>query len=207
MDLDFIYFHRETRAMANSRIEDLQAMADEIEGEIEICENDLKRVGSLSIKTQSFANMVLRMDSSSKTAGLLKIKASSFQNKVRILSDRRTREKLDLELELEDSKIRYKKITEARDNALDVQDSEFFSRQSSKLDEFISSSMDSLESLGRQSVYIDRISSTLRSGLRKLGVGSDILHKIESRFAGDRSLFLILMGMLALLILALKTIF
>lgn len=193
--------------MGSSRVEDLQTMADEIEKEIEACESDLRRVGSLSIKAQSFANMVQKLGLCTEGASLLRAKANSFQNRVRVLSDRRTREKQELEQELEDSKIKYKKITEVRDNALDMHDSEFFSRQSSKLDEFISSSMDSLESLRRQGVYIDRINSTLRSGILRLGVGSDTLHKIESRFAGDKSLFLALMGTLALLILVLKVVF
>lgn len=186
---------------------DLQAMANEIEKEMSACESDLRRVGSLSIKVQSFANMVQRLDPGEQAASFLKAKANTFRCRARVLSDRRTMEKMELEQEMESSRIKYKKITEAKDNTLDSQDSEFFSRQSSKLDEFISSSMDSLESLRRQSAYIDRISSTLRDGLQRLGVGSDTLHSIESRLAGDRTLFLILMGALALLILILKTIF
>ncbi|ELA42794.1 uncharacterized protein VICG_00109 [Vittaforma corneae ATCC 50505] len=181
---------------------ELKIMANEIENEIELCNKDLKKVGSLVIKTQSLMNLLAKEDPSDKEVKVLKIKASSFQSKARELSERRSKEKQELENELMDSKIRTKKITEMSDFGSEMGQSGFFAAQSSKLDDFISTSMDSLESLRRQSVYIDRINETLRRGAFRLGVSNETLSRIESRFAGDKSLFIILLiGIVALVLI------
>lgn len=185
-------------------LEDLKKMANEIEKEIELCQNDLKKVGSLVIKTQSLYNLLSKEDDNDKDVKLLKIKAASYQNKVKELSEKRNREKQDFENELIDSKIRTKKITELTNHDTVMDDKTFFSTQNNKLDEFISTSMDSLESLRRQSVYIDRINETLRQGALRMGFSNETLCKIESRFAGDKSLFIILFFSVILLILILK---
>lgn len=192
--------------MALPEIENLKRMASEIENGIVECQTDLRKVGTLNIKVQSFRNMLSKQDPSSEEVRMLSTKASDFQNKTRMLSDQRRKEKQGLEQEMIDSKIKFKKITEASDNS-GLHDSDFYSKQSSRLDDYISSSMDSLEALKKQSVYIDRINNTIKSGLLKLGVGSDVLHKIESRFAGDKSLFLILVAVIVILIFILKIVF
>lgn len=182
----------------------LEAMASEIEKEIAICEKDLKKAGSLAIKTQSLVNLLLKEDPTNRAVNVLKIKANSYQNKAKELCERRAKEKQDLENELEDSKIRVKKITEICDTGTEQS---FFVEQTSRLDEFISSSMDSLESLRRQSVLVDKINSNLRQGAVRLGVSTETLSMIETRFAGDKSLFLILLGMFVLLVILLKFVF
>jgi hypothetical protein len=188
-------------------IENLKVMASEIEKEIINCEKDLKKVGSLTIKTQSLLNLLAKEDPTNKDVKVLKIKAISYQNKVKELGERRNKEKQEFETELMDSKIRTKKITEINDQGYEMDQSSFFASQNSKLDEFISSSMDSLESLKRQSVYIERINDTLKQGALRMGISNETLSRIESRFAGDKSLFIIMLISIFLLIFILKFIF
>lgn len=186
---------------------DLQSIAKEIEEEIKLCENDLKKVGSLVIKAQSFVNLLAKEDSSDQAVRQLKGKAMAYQNKVKELSERRNREREDFEQELTDSKIRTKKITEVHDtgtDAVQLSQKQFFSTQTSKLDDFISTSMDSLESLKQQSLYIDRINDVLKRGASRLGVSNETLNRIESRFWGDKSLFIIFLIGIVVLIFVLR---
>lgn len=182
-------------------IAELQCMAATIEREIEECENDLKRVGSLTIKTQSFSNLLSKQDESDKEIKLLKIKANSFLKSVKLLGEKKAIIKNEYEQEMEHSKIRPQKISEMTNS---MADNEFYSKQSSTLDEFISSSMDSLDSLKRQSKYIDNISGKLKQGVLSIGVSSDLVNQIESRFAGDKSIFYILLILIVLLILFMR---
>jgi len=189
---------------------DLQSMAVEIEEEIKMCEHDLKRVGSLVIKAQSLANLLAKEDPTDQAVRQLKGKAAEYQNKVKELSERRNREREDFAQELTDSKIRVKNITEVQDSSADlaqISQKQFFGAQSSKLDDFISTSMNSLESLKQQSVYIDRINDVLRRGASRLGVSNDTLSRIESRFVGDKSLFIIFLFGIVVLIFVLRFIF
>lgn len=179
-------------------------MARDIERDIEMCEKDLKRVGTLVIKAHSFANLLAKEDPENREVKMLKIKALSYKNKSKELSERRSREKQEFDDELADSRIRTKKITEMSESGRNPGEERFFTSQSSKLDDFISSSMDSLQSLKRQSVYIDRINDTLRQGALRLGISNETLGRIESRFAGDKSLFYILFIGVIILILILK---
>lgn len=192
--------------MSERNKEELRRMQQEIEREINLCQRDLKRIGSLSIKVNSFKNLVAKESENNSIHGEFSLKSKYFQDQVRILSDKRTQEKQELEQEMESSKIRYKKITEVKDTSNDIDD-KFFSQQSNKLDDFISKSMDSLRSLERQGGYIDNISNTVRRNFVNLGLGSDILYNIESRFAGDKSLFYILIISTILVILVLRFIF
>lgn len=185
----------------------MQSMAEEIEQEIQRCEKDLRRVGSLVIKTHSLSNMLAKEDPELKEIKILKIKTNAFKSKVKELSERRAKEKQDLENEMEDSKIRVKRITEVSGDDLEHRESSFFSTQSSRLDDFISNSMDSLESLRRQNVFIDRINNNLREGAIRLGMSGSLLANIESRFAGDKSLFIILLLVFIFVVVILRFIF
>lgn len=188
----------------------LESMAKEIEEEIHHCETDLKKVGSLVIKAQSFANLLAKENSGDSEVKQLKEKSRVYQNKVKELSERRNKERADFEQELVDSKIRTKNITEMQDTCASVSvvtQKQFFSTQSSKLDDFISTSMDSLESLKKQSIYIDRINDVLRRGATRIGVSNETLTKIENRFAGDKSLFFIFIGAIIIMMFVLRFIF
>lgn len=178
-------------------LEELESMSLEIEEEIKICERDLKKTGSLVIKTQSFTRLISKEDPNLERIKVLKKKAIEYQNKAKELSERRTREKKELEQEMEDSKIRAKRISEIKEDGAEPT---FYKEQSSRLDDIISTSMDSLESLRRQGVLIDRINNNLRQGAMRLGVSHETISMIESRFAGDKSLFWILFcGFIALI--------
>lgn len=185
-------------------VENLKSIADEIERELRICAEDLSRVGSLVIKTQSLLNLVAKEDPNSPEVKQLKGRAQAYHNKVKELSERRNRERAEFEQEMSDSKIRTRRITEMSDCSSDTHRTKFVATQTNKLDEFISSSMDSLESLRRQSIHIDRVNDVLKRGAIRLGVSNETLGRIESRFAGDKSLFIILLIGVAVLFLLLR---
>lgn len=189
--------------MTNLNINELKIMENEIENELKKSQSDLKKVGSLTIKINSFKNMVSKINQNESGAKELFLKSKYFQQQIKILADRRTQEKQELEHEMESSKIRFKRITEASENN-DLTDDKFFSQQSSKIDDFISKSMDSFRSLERQGGYIDKISHSIRRNFVNLGVGDDLLYNIETRFAGDKSLFYILIIILIILIFVLR---
>lgn len=186
-------------------ISELQTMAEKIERDIDECENDLNKVGSLTIKVQSFANLLGKQDQESKEVKLLKIKANSFLKSVKILGEKKAVLKKEFEQEMEESKIRPQKISEI-DN-YSMPENEFFSNQSSKLDDFISNSIDTIDSLKRQSRHIDNVSRKLKEGMINMGVSNDLMNQIESRFAGDKSVFLILLILVILLIFILRFVF
>ncbi|KAM0681558.1 hypothetical protein GINT2_000217 [Glugoides intestinalis] len=185
-------------------LDSLEAMASEIEKEIVLCEKDLKKVGSLAIKTQSLLNLLSKEDATNRAVNILIIKANSYQNKAKELCERRAKEKQELENELVESKIRQKKITEISDTGVEQN---FFVEQTSRLEDFISISMDSIESLRRQSVLVNNINNKLRQGAIRLGISTETLSKIETRFAEDKSLFLILLCLFIILVILLKFIF
>jgi hypothetical protein len=188
-------------------ISELKTMSNEIENEIENCENDLNKVGSLTIKTQSFVNLLSKQDENNKEIKILKIKANSYQKSARTLGEKKAALRNEFEQEMEDSKIRPQKISEIGDVTNTMTDNEFYANQSSKLDEFISNSMDSIESLRKQGKYIENINSKLKQGMISLGVSSDVVNKIESRIAGDKTIFLICLCLIILLIIILRFVF
>jgi len=193
--------------MKSLEFEDLNKMADEIEDELGVCRNDLRKIGTLNIKAQSYMNILSKQNQNTKEFNLLKERGEHIQNNIKVLSDLRKKEKQELEQEMSDSKINFKRITEARDSSSNVSESDFFHGQSSRLDRIIHSSMDSLESIKRQGNMINSVNDTLRRSFIKLGAGSDLLQKIESRVAGDKSLFLMLICILIALIILLKLVF
>lgn len=182
---------RNAQPMANTTdVEELRAIAAEIEIELEACEKNLKRVGALSVKIQSFCNMVGRMDHGGSAAEELRKKARAYAGRVKALGDRRAREQSEFEQEMADSKLSVRKISEACDPDREVaSDKDFYADQTSKLDSFITNTMDSLESLKRQGVYISRVNERLRSGLERLGVSGELIGRIERQYAGDNMLF------------------
>lgn len=183
-------------------ISDLEAMAGKIEQDIKDCQNNLNKLGTLTIKTQSFINMLSKQSEDNDDVKRLKMKANSYLKSVKELGDKKAIMKKELEHEMEESKIRPKKINELDNHSMT--ESEFFSNQSSKLDEFISSSMDTIDSLKRQSRYIDNINGKLRQGVLNMGVNSDLLNQIETRFAGDKSIFIILLILIVIFIFVLR---
>lgn len=185
----------------------LQSLAREIEHDIAEGEQDLRKVGSLAIKIQSFVNQLSALDAHDHDVQQMLAQASAFQSRARVLAERRTREKQALEQEMQSSKLRTQRITEASAAEEAAEKHGFFAAQSTQVDSFIESSMDALESLQRQNVLVDRISTNLRQGALRLGVSSETLSRIESRFSGDKSLFIILLLCVVLLILLLRFVF
>lgn len=202
----FLCFYN-TPHMSSAQLKTLETMAGEIEEQINACGNDLRNIGTLNIKTQSFLNMLSKANDGSEEFKILITKAGEIRNKVKILSNLRKQEKEKMEQEMMESKIKYKKITEVHDNTRNELDSDFFDSQSSRLDDFIMSSMDSLASLKRQGNYINRITNTLRNSFVRLGGSSDLLQKIESQVEGYKKSFLILVGFLFIVFFCLRFIF
>lgn len=193
--------------MTDSHVSELNKICTKLEEELKDCHQDLKRVGNLNIRSQSLRNMIEKLEEDGDEIRKLKSRSHRIQSKVKNLSDLRTKEKNEMEEEMISSNIRYKKITEASESGIHLSDKEFFLQQTNKLDDFLSSTLDSIKSLEKQGGYIDRINKSLRNGLVNFGVAGDVLHRLESRFAGDKSLFIILICLLVLLIFILRLLF
>lgn len=192
--------------MAIPSIEELKIIADELEQELESCEKDLKKTSILLVKIQSFQTMLNKREEDGEIR-ILRVKAQSFLKKVQQLCQKRNKEKSDLEQEMNDARIRVKKINEACDPDMELKERDFFSKQNEHLDNYILNAIDSIDSLKRQGVYIDRINENLRSGLIRMGVSSAFLNRIESRFKRDKLIFIILFFIIILFILFLRFFF
>lgn len=186
------------------KLEELAAMADEIENELGMCDKNIKKLGSASIKTQSFHNMVNKEDQGDRNIKQLQMKARYFLNRVKTFNDMRSKERSEFEQEMADSKIQVKKISETYDPDHELKEREFYSKQSNKLDSFIISTMDSLDSIKRQGVFIQRANERLKNGLMRLGVSGELIDKIEVRFARDKTLFMVLFGSVLFFIVLLR---
>lgn len=189
---------------ASSKLQELIVMADEIEDELGRCGNNLKGVGALSVKIQSLQNMLRREDQDNGKIKQLQVRTKYFLTQVRILSEKCTAERDAMEQEMEDSKIRVKKISETYDPDHEMKERDFYSKQSSRVDDFISNTMDSLESLKRQGAIINRVNERITAGIERLGYTGDFIRRIEQRFGRDTMFFILLFGALFILVLLLR---
>lgn len=185
-------------------VDELTSIADEIEVGLEKCKDNLNLAGGLSIKVRSFSNMILKADLPKHDTEILDRRANIFSKKIQELSRRKAAERMELEQDMEDSKIKVSRITELKDLNQDVGREDFFDHQTSRLDDFLMSTMGSIDSLKRQSAYIDRISSRMRSGLARLGIGNEVIQKINERVGSDKLIFIVLTVLVLMFIFILR---
>lgn len=84
------------------------------------------------------------------------------------------------------------------------EESEFVVSNTRRLNNFIVSAIDNLDSLKRQRVYIENTRERIRNGLVRLGVGSEVVDKISSRYLTDYYFFWAMVAVVILLFILIK---
>ncbi|KAI5172370.1 hypothetical protein PAEPH01_1734 [Pancytospora epiphaga] len=186
------------------RGDELSKMADEIDIELGMCEKNLKKIGSVAIKIHSFGSILDKQDQNNQNIRQLQVRRRYFHVRAAEFTDQQARERGQMEKEMEDAKIGIKHLSESHDPDSELREREFYSKQSNRLDEFIMSTMDSLDSVKRQGVYIQKINEKLKSGLERLGVSGALISKIEARVSQDKTLFTALFCITLFMILLLR---
>ncbi|KAI5148666.1 hypothetical protein ENBRE01_0458 [Enteropsectra breve] len=162
----------------------LEHLSNEIEEDFQKCAHDLKRVGNLLVKVQSFANRANKIDSGD---GKYRVLAEEYMQRLKMLTKRRAADKQATEQEMARARLQVKQISEMNDPG---SENSFYSTQNSKLDSFISSAIDSVSSLKRQQSYIDSISDKIRHGLSRAESISFYGEKIKQRYRQDKTYFI-----------------
>ncbi|KAI4291269.1 hypothetical protein PAPHI01_0543 [Pancytospora philotis] len=186
------------------RIRELGELADQIEAELELCKNNSKKIGTVSVKLQSFCKMLDRENQGDPAIRKMLIRKKYFLNQIRALGSAQAKERSDMEREMAECNMPVATLSETHDPVYTVKDRDFFAQQSSHIDDFIHSTMDSLDAIKRQGVYIDRTRMRLSSGLERLGVSGELIGRIESRVARDKSLFIVLFVLVVFSVLMLR---
>lgn len=193
--------------MASRTIDELKTMATEIEDGLEMCHNNLSLAGGLSIKVRSFKSMVENVEASNPDSEMLNKRANHFLKTIQQLAQKKAYQRAELEQEMAISRIRIPKITEISGSDSEIMSDKFYSNQTNKLDGFLMSTMDSLNSLKRQSTQIKRISERVKHGLSRLGLSNSAINSIERRISYDKIIFIVLLVLLVLFVLFLRFIF
>ena len=192
-------------------VEELERRAEEIERELKLCESDSRRAGALTVKVQSFHNALRKENPSDPKVKRLQTRSKYFITQARLLSEQAAKEQENIDSEMTASRIRPQRSGEIEydsQGGMSTQsDSEFFSEQSTRMDSFISTTMDSIESLKRQGLVINRINDRLRDGLSRIGMSAELIESVEARFGRDRGIFYILFTGLVLFIVLLFIMF
>lgn len=191
------------------RVRELENMANEIEEELESCKRNIRRLGGVTIKIQSFSNILRKMNASDSAVKQLQIKRNYFAGQLRALSDIQAREREAEEQEMSVSNIHIRKMNEVQDasSGAALQGDGFYEEQSNKLDDFILSAMDSFDAVKRQGVYIRRAHERLKTGMLRLGLSSEMIDIIERRVGQDRLIFIVLFIVVVIFILLLRICF
>ena len=179
---------------ASEKYETMEAMANEIEQELEMVQGGNRNAGALTVKVQSFCNMLRREDQNDPRVRQLGMKGRYFTNQMRSIAEREAQERESLEAEMISSNIKSRGSSYEQEGA--GHGDEFYKENTGRIDSFICSTMNSIHSLRRQGAIIERANYNLRGLLTRAGLSSEMLQRIEQRFGRDKALFYFLCGLL-----------
>lgn len=97
--------------------------------------------------------------------------------------------------------------TEFNENNVQTEGNEFVQRNTSRLDEYIFTAIDSIDQLKRQRVYIDNTRERIKASLYNIGLNSALVEKISSRYLSDYSFFWAGVILIIILIVVIRFVF
>lgn len=177
--------------MVGKEIADLAKEEREIEKDLRRCEETLENIGSLAIRVQSFARAVSALDVDDPDAERLSRQADLFNKAVLRLGSQRSRMRSEEREEMIKSRINVEnEYLENTSTPHPVNDDDFFSSSTQRINSVLMNAMDAFETVKRQGVYIDRTGERIRTGLSRIGLSKELIDQIDRRYMSDKAIFM-----------------
>lgn len=175
-------------------LEALESKSTEIESKINK-KDALEYIGALSILITSYSTLL------SHHKKLLEEMAESEYQKHRLLLDQYNKKMREMNsLRRNAHNIEQKDLAEAKldkvsyaenVNTQQLEEEDFMSTNTRRLNSYLMTAIDSLDSLKKQGKVLDGTREKMLGGLKRMGFSEELVEKISGRYSNDKVLFMV----------------